>query len=299
MITGLVLAGGVGRRMGGVDKARLRVAGLPLLDRVLAAARPLCDQLVVVGPERPTGVGGVVFVTEAQPGGGPVPAVLAGLEASAGCDVALVMATDLPLLGTAHLHRLLAPLEPSGADAAAAGRSAPNPLLAAYRGPALLGRAAGLGPGSRAGLLLPPGTVAVDLGAAALNVNRPEDLDAAELLVTHDREVADTAQWLRQLVATAVPDAVESVYSGWHGFGYRHRQAGYFCAVLPRSGDVKLSFEHGGRLPDPRRLLRGRGHQVRHVDVHGPDDPPAEVLVELVDAAVDLRASQAPATGKW
>ncbi|MDQ2826873.1 MAG: nucleotidyltransferase family protein, partial [Actinomycetota bacterium] len=45
--------------MGGVDKASLPVGGVPLLDRVLAAARPVCDRLVVVGPARPTTVPGV------------------------------------------------------------------------------------------------------------------------------------------------------------------------------------------------------------------------------------------------
>ncbi|MDQ4090592.1 MAG: nucleotidyltransferase family protein, partial [Actinomycetota bacterium] len=81
MIAGIVLAGGAGRRMGGVDKAALVVGGVPLLDRVLGAARPVCDRLVVVGPERPTEVAGVTFVREDPPGGGPVPGVAAGLAA--------------------------------------------------------------------------------------------------------------------------------------------------------------------------------------------------------------------------
>ena len=91
-ITGVVFAGGQGRRMGGVDKAALEVGGVTLLDRVLAAARPVCDWLVVVGPVRPTGVAGVSFVSEAAPGGGPVPAVVAGMDACPPSDVVLVLA---------------------------------------------------------------------------------------------------------------------------------------------------------------------------------------------------------------
>lgn len=293
MRAGVVLAGGAGRRMGGVDKAGLRVGGITLLDRVLAAARPVCDRLVVVGPSRPTDVEGVAFVQEAQPGGGPVPAVLAGVEASPGCDVAVVIAVDLPLLATDDLRRLVALLEKSGAEVAAAeDEEGPNPLLAAYRVPELLRRAGGtdtgLGPGSPARKLLSPSVVTLGLGAATVNVNRPDDLAAAELLADHDGPVMATAVWLRRLVKETVPDVVESVYPGWHGFGYRRPQAGYFCAVFPRASDVKLSFEHGARLADPRRLLRGRGRQVRHVDVRAPDDPPAPFLVELIDAAVEL-----------
>jgi molybdopterin-guanine dinucleotide biosynthesis protein A len=179
LIAGIVLAGGAGRRMGGVDKAALVVGGMSLLDRVLTAARPVCDRMVVVGPERPTEVAGVLFVREDVPGGGPVPAVTAGLAAVPDAEVVLVLAVDLPLLRAGHLRRLLAAL--AGAEAAAADdQGGPNPLLAAYAAPALRARADGLGAGARAAALLPPGVVAVELGPATLNVNRPDDLAAAE-----------------------------------------------------------------------------------------------------------------------
>jgi len=182
-VAGIVLAGGAGRRMGGVDKATLVVGGVTLLDRVLAAAAPVCQRLVVVGPDRPVGVPRVTFVSEAEPGGGPVPAVLTGVGASCGCDVVLVLAVDLPLVTSDHLRRLLEALAGSDGEAAAAADvDGPNPLLAAYRLPELAARAAalGLGPGSPASRLLPCSPVAVDLGPATLNVNRPADLAAAE-----------------------------------------------------------------------------------------------------------------------
>lgn len=292
VVAGVVLAGGGGRRMGGLDKAALHVGGVALLDRVLAAARPVCERLVVVGPTRPTEVRGVEFVTEEPPGGGPVPAILAGARAvGPGCDVVLVIAADLPLLTTGHLRRLLAAVDKPDADAAAAADvDGPNPLLAAYRGPALAARATRLelAAGEAAGRLLPDSLLLVDLGPAILNVNRPDDLAAAEILVVHDEEIVVTTQWLRGVVKTALPDAVESIYAGWHGFGYRHATAGYMCAVFPRGDDVRLSFEHGIRLADPRGLLEGQGRQVRHVVARQPDDPPASFLVELIDAAVEL-----------
>lgn len=178
-VAGIVLAGGAGRRMGGLDKAALQVGGISLLDRVLGAAGPVCDRLLVVGPAREVAVAGVAFVSEAVPGGGPVPAVLAGVAACPECDVALVLAVDLPLLGSTDLARLLAALD--SAEAAASDEpKGPNPLLAAYRVPELVQRAADLGPGSPAARLLPVSPALVDLGPAALNVNRPEDLVAAE-----------------------------------------------------------------------------------------------------------------------
>lgn len=187
LVGAIVLAGGAGRRMGGVDKAALEVGGVRLLDRVLAAARPVCDRLVVVGPARPTPVAGVRFVAEETPGGGPVPAVGAGAAALGGCPVVLVLAADLPLLHTDDLRLLLAALPGPGAvdAAAAADVGGPNPLLAAYRAGGLAERAAALGAGAAAAQLLPAATATVDLGRrATLNVNRPEDLAEAERLLS-------------------------------------------------------------------------------------------------------------------
>jgi len=182
MIAGLVLAGGASRRMGGVDKLDLEVAGRTLLDRVLQAARPVCDRLIVVGPARPTIVPEVGFVVEPRPGGGPVPAVAAGLPAVSEARVVLVLAADLPLLTEASLRRLLDTLESEEVEAAAAldHGSRPNPLLAAYDRLALERRVAGRASGGPAAELLSDRTAVVDLGSdATLNVNRPEDLERA------------------------------------------------------------------------------------------------------------------------
>ena len=113
----------------------------------------------------------------------------------------------------------------------------------------------------------------------------PEDI-----LEEHTPEVITITQWLRGLVFKALPEAREQVYVGWHGFGYHVPGAGYVCAVFPRAHEVRLSFEHGAELPDPHRLLEGRGRQVRYVPVSRPGDPDEEVLVELLHLASE-RAS--------
>lgn len=173
--------------MGGVDKAVLRVGGRTLLDTVLSAAAPLCSRLVVVGPRRATTFEEAVFTLEAEPGGGPVPAVLAGLAEVAGADEVFVLAADLALLSSAGLQRLLDELHRHRAEAAAAGDRGgrPNPLLAVYRADALARAARLLGENARdvpAWRLLPPMTVPVKLGAGqTLNVNTPADLARAVL----------------------------------------------------------------------------------------------------------------------
>jgi molybdopterin-guanine dinucleotide biosynthesis protein A len=186
-VVAVVLAGGAGRRMGGADKAALELGGATFLDRVLRAAAGVAGRLVVVGPPRPVALErAVIFVQEADPGGGPVPAVVAALEAAGGAGVVLVLAVDLPLLTSDDLRRLLDALTLDvQADAVAADdhRGRPNPLLAAYRVDALreaVARLPGSGRGEAAARLLPERVTTLDLGlAATLNVNTPDDLERA------------------------------------------------------------------------------------------------------------------------
>ena len=112
------------------------------------------------------------------------------------------------------------------------------------------------------------------------------EAERAALLAEHTAGVVAAAEWLRELVLGALPDAAERVYRGWHGFGYHHPEAGYVCAVFPRAEEALLAFERGVLLPDPHGLLVGDGRTVRWVPVRTPGDPPAERLVELLDAAV-------------
>ncbi|MEU3523023.1 NTP transferase domain-containing protein [Streptomyces sp. NPDC038707] len=128
----VVLAGGAARRLGGADKPGVRVGGRALLDRVLAACADARTTVVVAAP-RPT-ARPVRWTREEPPGGGPLAALAAGLRhTTAGHTV--VLSADLPFLRPGTLHRLLAALRSTGADAAlltdADGRD--QPLVAAYR----------------------------------------------------------------------------------------------------------------------------------------------------------------------
>jgi molybdopterin-guanine dinucleotide biosynthesis protein A len=105
--TAIVLAGGTGRRLGGVDKAEVEVGGSTLLTRALDATRTAA-QTVVVGPAREV-PSGVLRVQESPPGGGPVAAVIAGLRAlpSLDPDVVVVLACDMPFVDAGAVERLV------------------------------------------------------------------------------------------------------------------------------------------------------------------------------------------------
>jgi len=118
----------------------------------------------------------------------------------------------------------------------------------------------------------------------------PRDPSADELLADHPDAVVGVAQQLRDVLLSAHPDLVERARTGWHSINYTHPVAGFVCALFPAADRVDLVFEHGARLPDPDGHLTGSTRQVRTLPVRPDDDLDPQVVVELLDAAVELGA---------
>jgi molybdopterin-guanine dinucleotide biosynthesis protein A len=100
----VVLAGGRAARLGGQSKPQLDVGGRSMLTAVLTAVQGAAPR-VVVGPPQPVPAG-VRVVREQPPGGGPVPALVAGLAAVGDAEVVAVLAADLPFLTAAVVTAL-------------------------------------------------------------------------------------------------------------------------------------------------------------------------------------------------
>jgi molybdopterin-guanine dinucleotide biosynthesis protein A len=80
---GLVLAGGLARRMGGGDKLRTKIGGVTILERVLERMRPQCTRLVLNANGDPARFGdtGLPVVADDVPDfAGPLAGILAGLD---------------------------------------------------------------------------------------------------------------------------------------------------------------------------------------------------------------------------
>jgi molybdenum cofactor guanylyltransferase len=80
---GILLAGGLARRMGGSDKALCKLGGASLLAHAIAALRPQCDGLVLSANGDPARFAGfdVPVVADDVPGfRGPLAGILAGLD---------------------------------------------------------------------------------------------------------------------------------------------------------------------------------------------------------------------------
>jgi molybdenum cofactor guanylyltransferase len=80
---GLVLAGGLARRMGGGDKARIEIGGVSILDRVLATLSAQCVRIIINAngdPQRFADTGCPVIPDNVPDYPGPLAGILAGLD---------------------------------------------------------------------------------------------------------------------------------------------------------------------------------------------------------------------------
>ncbi len=125
---GLVLVGGLARRMGGGDKTRIRIGGKTILERVLARLKPQCAEVILNANGDPARFAdtGLPVVPDTVPGfAGPLAGILAGLDwtathAPAITDVASVPG-DCPFLPGDLVARLSAARQAAGVPLACAG----------------------------------------------------------------------------------------------------------------------------------------------------------------------------------
>lgn len=109
-ITGLVLAGGQGSRMGGRDKGLVSYRGKALVDHVIERVAPQVDELLISANRNLDDYAqrGYRVLTDTLPDfPGPLAGVLAGLQASSH-EWVLVVPCDMPHLPGNLVERLVA-----------------------------------------------------------------------------------------------------------------------------------------------------------------------------------------------
>ncbi len=193
---GVVLAGGLARRMGGGDKALLMLGRRTLLEHLVARIAPQVDGLVLNanGDRSRFAASGLAVVGDAIPGfPGPLAGVLAGMrwaQAQGGASL-LSVPVDTPFLPPDLVARLEAAriaIAAPIAFAAAGGRR--HPVVALW--PVALADALerALADGTRAVAVFGAahGAVAAEFPdpSAFFNINQPEDLEHAQRMTASD-----------------------------------------------------------------------------------------------------------------
>ena len=134
-VAGVLLAGGLARRMGGGDKCLRELDGKTLLEHVIDRARPQVDVLLLNAngdPARLAAFGLAVAGDVVEGNAGPLAGVLTGMEWAVAeaqeCSWLASFATDAPFFPKDLVARLKHAVEEEGADMACAssgGRTHP------------------------------------------------------------------------------------------------------------------------------------------------------------------------------
>ena len=200
----MILAGGLARRMGGGDKGLRPLAGVPLLDRVIARAAPQVAALCLNANGDPSRFASwdLPVVPDDVPGApGPLAGILAALDwAAARPEIDLVASfpCDAPFIPRDLVARLAAARRDEGAEiavAASGGRTHPVVALWPVALRSDLRRALveeGIRKVGRWMARHPTAVVefACDPVDPFLNGNTPEDLAEAERLLARHPELA-------------------------------------------------------------------------------------------------------------
>lgn len=135
-VVGVLLAGGLARRMGGGDKGLRMLGGRPILSRIVERAQPQVALLAINAngdPARFRGYGLPVLADAVGDSAGPLAGVLTGLEwaaATAKVPYVATFPTDAPFLPVDLVDRLRAAVERDGADmACAASNGRDHPVV--------------------------------------------------------------------------------------------------------------------------------------------------------------------------
>jgi molybdenum cofactor guanylyltransferase len=136
-VPGVLLAGGLARRMGGGDKPMRRIGGRTILDRVIARLKPQCDGLILNAngdPVRFAAFGLPVIADGVADFPGPLAGILAALDWAAANrpDVEFVLsaAADCPFLPRDLVSRLYGALREQNAElAVAASNGQSHPVI--------------------------------------------------------------------------------------------------------------------------------------------------------------------------
>jgi molybdenum cofactor guanylyltransferase len=109
----LILAGGLARRMGGGDKARIRIGNATILERVVARLTPQCSRIIINAngdPARFADTGLTVVADSIPDFAGPLAGILAGLDWTAanvpGCEWLASVPGDCPFVPRDLVTRL-------------------------------------------------------------------------------------------------------------------------------------------------------------------------------------------------
>jgi hypothetical protein len=129
-------------------------------------------------------------------------------------------------------------------------------------------------------------------------MSRPLDRKLLGYLAAYDPHVSDLTLALREIVLEAAPDAIESIVKSYAvaiGFSFTGKPLkDGFCHIVTYANHVNLGFNRGALLPDPNRILVGKGKSIRHITIRNYSELGNPLVRRFLQAAIE-QVSAAPA----
>ena len=120
---------------------------------------------------------------------------------------------------------------------------------------------------------------------------RPPDRLLLGYLASYDPHVTDLTLALREVVLEEAPDAIESIVQGYAvaiGFSFTGKPVkDGFCHIVSYSSYVNLGFNRGALLPDPNRILMGKGKMIRHITIRDQKELQRPFVRRYLQAAIE------------
>lgn len=184
-LSAAILAGGRARRMGGANKAALRIGGRTIAERQLAVLGDVAAPVFVVGGEAGRWPEGIRVVPDALPDAGALGGIYTAIVESPH-DRVLVVGCDMPCLSRAFL-RMLAGVQDADVVLPRSERGY-EPLCAVYAKACAATIRARIGRGELHAALRPDGVRVAEIGPEVLAAYDPDGLLLANVNTPHDYE---------------------------------------------------------------------------------------------------------------
>jgi hypothetical protein len=130
-------------------------------------------------------------------------------------------------------------------------------------------------------------------------MTKPPDRRLLGYLAAYDPHVSDLTLALREMILEEAPAAIESIVKSYAvaiGFSFTGKPLkDGFCHIVTYATHVNLGFNRGALLPDPKRILVGKGKSIRHVTIKDHRELENPVVRRFLQAAIEqVSATPAP-----
>lgn len=121
----------------------------------------------------------------------------------------------------------------------------------------------------------------------------------AQLAPYLSSDLRDSVCELRSLVVSSAPTAAETMHR--KGFSYYYAERGGpvsagICQINLHGDHIRLAFNHGAFLPDPKRLLRGNRLAKRYLRLASFDQAPWDDVQALIMASAHFDPRSIPSS---